>query len=670
MSRILSTQDLAKKWTVLLVRSVWLFPALLTIALIILVTLQIHGSSIGIYHSIFYGNEPDQDLLSNYAQPQPIRSDEWVVNSQKAIAQQFNGFDKINSNLGNGENVALLADIPTRDWSTIFKPHNLGFLLLPFDNAFSLRWWLLSYLLVISAYFFILTILPGKRLLAVLLSSSFLCSPFFQWWYTYGTMGSVYYALFGMTAFVKLYQSRKLVESAIWSCALAYIAISFALILYPPFQIPVALVALAFIVGYSIDYRSTFVRTHLKQKAILLACALLLAGATVGIFLYQQRDVISTIRETAYPGQRVVQSGGYNLEHILSSNLSYIFQSPDRAAAYARPEIGATNQSESSNFILLSPLLIPPLLLLLYRRYRRHGNLSFISIFLMGSGLLLVAWAFIPHIDIVGKLTLLSLVPLNRLLIGLGLLNILIIVVFIKEYLETPSKQDPRNTAIYALGVFIIYLLIDFHVMRIFPDFIGFKSAVIFAMPFAIIVFLLLRRYYVGALAVLFLLSLGSVYKINPLYQGTEVLTQTPISREIRGLSSTDKGIWVSDYIFIENFSTMNGARSLTGTYTYPQLTLWDDLNLTEQRDIYNRYAHVSFTFDRDPSLMNRPALKQAIADQFNVTIEPCDTFFKRNNVRFIITTKQFSPDEAPCATPVKSVPYPKITFYIYRLAY
>jgi hypothetical protein len=104
---------------------IWLFPAILTLILIILSALQINGSSIGFYHEFFYGNAKDPALIAG--KPQSIRSDEWIVNTQKTIAQKNDNYKGINTNVGNGEDETLIYDAPTKDWSTIFKPHNIGF---------------------------------------------------------------------------------------------------------------------------------------------------------------------------------------------------------------------------------------------------------------------------------------------------------------------------------------------------------------------------------------------------------------------------------------------------------------------------------------------------------------------------------------------------------------
>src|SRR5688572_20935068 len=155
-----------------LVRSIWLFPVVLTFLLLIFTAFGIHGSSIGTYHTALHGpTAEDPNLL--FGEPRSIRSDEWLVNTQLTIAQENNGYQRINQNIGNGQDVSLLSDAPYKEWSTFFKPHNAAFFALPFDNAFAFKWWVMGYLLALSCYFFTLCLLPGKRMLAALLSIAF-----------------------------------------------------------------------------------------------------------------------------------------------------------------------------------------------------------------------------------------------------------------------------------------------------------------------------------------------------------------------------------------------------------------------------------------------------------------------------------------------------------------
>src|SRR5882724_2794072 len=85
--------------------SIWLFPASLLAILVLLTVFKISGSSIGTYYSYFYGNKPDPALLLN--RPRPIRSDEWLVNTQMGLAQKNEGYPRTNYNIGNGEDMSL-----------------------------------------------------------------------------------------------------------------------------------------------------------------------------------------------------------------------------------------------------------------------------------------------------------------------------------------------------------------------------------------------------------------------------------------------------------------------------------------------------------------------------------------------------------------------------------
>lgn len=62
-------------------RSIWFFPAVLTVALLLLTAFGINGSSIGTYHTLFYGDaRKDSRLL--LGDPRDARTDEWLVNKK------------------------------------------------------------------------------------------------------------------------------------------------------------------------------------------------------------------------------------------------------------------------------------------------------------------------------------------------------------------------------------------------------------------------------------------------------------------------------------------------------------------------------------------------------------------------------------------------------------
>ena len=180
-----------------------------------------------------------------------------------------------------------------------------------------------------------------------------------------------------------------------------------------------------------------------------------------------------------------------------------------------------------------------------------------------------------------------------------------------------------------------------------------------------IIIFALLRKKTYAALTLFLIFSIASSIKVNPLYIGTSIITSTPLSVTIKNISNSDNGRWVTDESALENITTLNGTRSLSGVYAYPQLELWRSIEANE--DIYNRYAHTNFVFDRNRSKEINTTLIQSSGDNFGIVTEPCGKFLEESRVKYILTATQFSETE-DCLKLITRVVYPNKTFYIYQI--
>jgi hypothetical protein len=662
-----ASESASKRRLIGLVHSVWFFPLILTIALLVATVLRINGSSLGEYYSYFNGGLKNPNLLLDI--PRPIRSDEFVVNTQMTIAQKNDNFARINKNIGNGEDMSMVIDAPYKDWSELFKPHNLVFFVLPFDNAFAFKWWVMGYLLVLSCYFFILALLPKKKFLAVTISLALLFSPFVQWWYQYITLGPIYYSLFIATAVIYLLRAKGKLRSWLWGLLIAYLTVCFALVLYPPFQIACALAVGAFLVGYILEQLYSFPVKELLKKIVILVAAGFVAGIVVLAFFETRLGTFHAIEDTSYPGQRLSVSGGYSFTQLMSGNLDYQLQFVSKSVKYQIPTFGLTNQSEDSNFLPIIPFLVIPSGYLIYKYYKKRNRVDWPLLLTMLCFILFLSWMFIPGLSIIGKLTFLNRVPLNRLLIGVGVLDVLALVLVIRR-LSALGKDALGNLStiwifIYAAVVLVFELLFNFHVKNEFPGFLGIYRATAFALPIPIIIYALLKKYYRTAclvfLACSFIMSVG----VNPLYRGTAILTDNRLSIAIRSIASHDKGRWATELGSFENFPEMNGAPSLTGVYVYPQLSLWSTIDNGKNESVYNRYAHTNVTLNR--SLTNTVATSIALsgADHFGVTTDPCGSFLRQDKVKFILTDV---PLPQSCVQLIKTVPYPEETFLIYEL--
>ncbi len=652
-----------KLWARLL-RSIWLFPLLLTIALFVVTGLKISGSSIGVYHYFFYGeNSRDPNLL--IGQPRPIRSDEWLVNTQAAVAQSNDNYREVNTNLGHGENVSISTDIPYKDWSSIFRPQNFSFFVLPFDYAFAFKWWLLAYLLILSCYFFVLAILPKKILFATGLSLALLFSPFIQWWYQYSTLSSIYYCLMLLTLFIYLLRARSFKRKILISGVMVYLLTCFILVLYPPFQIACALASLAFAIGYCLDSSGKQKSGETLRNLGLIASVIIVAGFISLAFMFTRRDAVKAIENTAYPGQRLVDSGGYDFAHLFSGHLDHQLLFDSKAQAYQLPAQGITNQSEDSNFVLFLPFLLIPSAYLFYRNRRLSGKADWTLVLLNLAFLAFVVWLFIPHLTPISKISLLDRVPQNRLIIGFGLLNILAFVIFVYSWGKAKIKPSILTLALYATLIFAVEFALAVHAKNAFPGYIGIYRAFAFSIPVPVIIYLILsNRFELAALGfMVFSIFMGA--SVNPLYRGTDIITNAAISQSIKSISHNHQGYWAIEDSFLQNFAYLNGAKSLTGVYLYPQLEIWSQIKGADPYT-YNRYAHVNFTFYRDNGLSPTKIILTG-GDNFGVDTEPCSTFLRNNDVRFIVADLPLSAS-SKCIQFLRTVHYPARSFYIYHV--
>lgn len=647
--------------------SVWLFPIVLFFVVILLTSLKLSGTSIGIYHQYFYGNQTkDSNLL--FGEPRGIRSDEWLVNTQRTIGQSKENYQVLNKNIGDKENVSILSDSPYKEWSLIFKPHNWSFLVMPLDYAFAFKWWLMGYLLVVSSYFFILQ-LVNRKSVAVLLSLSLFFSPFIQWWYLISTLGSIYYSLFICILVIKILHSKKPIHKYLLSLILAYVVTAFGLILYPPFMISCLVVVGVFLLGYLLNQKELLKNgTFFKEKLGYLLLGAVISVLTFALFINTRGDAVNTIQNTVYPGNRIVTGGNFDIPHLFSSHYSFFLQSDTRASLYnvAEPDIHKSNQSESSNFILLTPFLIIPSFILLLK-YRREKNKIDWPLLLTTLLFLFVLLRLTTSVlDPVYNLLFLHLVPQKRLLIGLGLLSLIQSVAYIR--LSTISKItfNKKFTPIYSLCLYIFGILMGIMISNQSLGYIGVKAILVFSLPLPLITYLFLKHRFAWGAFVYLSFSVLSTLMINPLYIGTGNLDSDSFATKIQQIDAVDKRTWAAEGVYLENIAMINGADSISGVYTYPQLDIWKKIEGANIND-YNRYSHISLAFDRNPKIRVKTTLNLIAGDSIVISTEPCSEDLKKLDVKYVITETPLSSLDS-CTKQLFSVKYPLRSVFIYSL--
>jgi len=640
------------------INSNWVFPSIATLFLIILTCLNLNGSSIGAYHDFFYETE-DKNLLLN--SPRMIRGDEWVVATPMALAQFNSNFPTVNTSLGDGQSMNVILDVPSLNIWQIFKPHNIAFYIMPFDHAFAFKWWFMGYLLLLSVYFFVLRFLPKKRLLASLLAVSVLLSPFVQWWYQYITVAPIFYILFIYLAATKIYSSKSRTALVAYTALLAYLIVCFALVQYPAFQIAVILAIVPIFIA-DLGKKILTKRTFLPLAGVIASCLIILG------FLVTIKPELQAISNSSYPGQRSITSGGYNPLHMLASGFSPLFQSDSRAQHYSIPKSGAFNQSESSNFILLLPYLMPALLLIAIKG-RRHGvklHTRRIAMTVFCVSAIALVWLVVPNLDVFGRLLFLNKVPHARLMIFFGLLNLMSIVIIIKSWEKIKIKVNQK--ILYIILITTMSFIAGYYVHSKFPEFAGPTLSVLASLVVPSIVGLYLFNKHLIATVLLCLFSLVSTILIHPLYRGTGVLSDNELVKSIVSINKSAPGVWALEDTTLENMAISSGVKSISGVFTYPQIEYWRNLAPSgTDESIYNRYAHVTYNFDRSEDSIDTVMSLQS-SDNIVIKTEPCSDFTTRAGLSYIVTSTPITGSSGRCLQKIRELNLTSGSLLIYKI--
>ena len=636
------------------------FPTIVLVLFFIAVTLKITGTSTCMYLQYFYGQSAkDPNLI--FGKPAPIRSDEWLVATPLTISQSVNHYGVVNNFFDTGKNTSLIADIPYKSWSIIFKPHLIGFLILPLGNAFAFKWWFMLIVLLISVYYLVLYLMPDRKLIASLLSIIFSLNPFIWWWYQSGTItplaSGILIILLSMSILDKkfIYNASPTIGKLLSYIILSYLLVVFALSLYPPFQIPVAIVIIFFILGYIWQNHKPQTWRELSNTILPFIVSASLALITIGVFIYSNIDTIRTISSTVYPGNRVVKTGGFDFSRLLTTYLQAQLQRGSRSINYAE------NPSEMSSFIVNAVLILPLTISVLVLDYKSKRRLDKILFMLTLCGLLFSAILYIPGLEIFSKITFMYTVPHNRVVIGVGLLGFITLTYIIKllqKYYNTSYKHYTHALTIVATISYIVTLLAGFVVAHAYPKFISnpILIATLCSWLWAGILLTLKKKTIHIGLSLLAILSLISIVRINPIYRGMGQDTLNKLTSAVKRNSNTED-IWgVANAIYIENVPQVGGRKAITGTMLYPDVVRSTNLFGKQNSYIFNRYAHVYL------STTQKEDLKLVQGDVYSISLDECSDIVVGVITRVITPT----PINLECYKELDRVSYPNATFYIY----
>lgn len=581
---------------------VLIYPSILVALFCLLTVGGVSGSSVAILSDA----ARDPGLL--FGSPQSVRSDEYDIHTPNFIGQINSGENGVRL-LGVGRHdLSVLGNLPTKDWSAIFRPDTVTSLVLPRANALAWNWWF-SPLICALAFYGIALLIGFGFGLSVSVSMLISFSPLVEWWHLYPITGPLGFGAAACFSILKALRSESQLKAFLWSSFSFYWIVAFALVLYPPFQIATLLamipITLAIIAADVSGSRYTWVRVTVSVGIVALAGAIV-----VGAFVMAHAEAISAIRGTVYPGSRQSTGGTGSLTQLLSANFSPVL-------AYGPTFFSGTNQSEiAAPYLLASESLV----VLSFAGWRKTSatdrNVALTAACCLALGL---AWHQLPIPTSIGRFFLLNLVPPQRVLPLIAISGPFLLGVLIHSQTRRLSKRRKSVMGV-AVGstTFSLALIEALRIKDLLPP---FPLAALLAMAIlgAVAMAIVTAAPSVWATtAVVALVGIGFL-SVNPLYRGISPLEHADIAQAIHH-AGTD-AIWVN-YAdpSLEGFLAASGASSLSGPNYYPNSDGWKTL-LGGFRDesVWNRYLQTRWL---DGS--TRAELRLVTDHWAEVHISPC----------------------------------------------
>ena len=632
------------------------FLILLLAAFVALTALGLHGSSVVMWSVILHEEETAHALL--LGQPQPVRSDEWLVWTPSALAQARHEppWPVENPALGAGRSPQLMS-LPVRHFTTLFRPQLWGFFLFDFGHGFA-WYWNVKICGLLAAMFVLIRRLAGGDFWCGLLGSAWVfLSGYVQWWFACPPMlpemlASWALGLWCVMVIVETARPRAALAAA---AGLVFATVNFALCMYPPFQIPLAWLGLAVLGGWLWQRRANGGerRPRLPAAAWLGLAAAAITAVLVPCFI----ELLPTLRmvaATSYPGARRATGGALG-----ATNLFLGLAGPLLSAG-AFPEARA-NVCSAAGFY---PVWLAAACWLALAARRRAAALPWRRLVpLLAVVLGLTLFASCPLPAGLGRWTLLSFTTEERCLLPIGLGGILLSVLTLREM---RGADGPARVIAFviALGLALAALLsaaaaspVFFQTWRVLT------AAALCAVLFGLYLWPLPRAFAIALLAAL----APSALLVNPLTVGLAPLTESSARQAIADLRRADPDArWLAyEGANLSAFLAATGANVLSGSKTVPDLAFYRQLDPGGRAlDIYNRYALAVFHL---PAARDEVRFEQINFCGHRVFLHPAHPVLRAAGVRYFVFPRALENPAADALQLRRALPERRI--WIYQLA-
>lgn len=600
------------------------------VLLIYLVVMEYSGSSIGCYANNI---QPDDNSNKYYSpifgKAQPIRSDEWNVNTPIAVSQVVdseNQFKYFNNNLrGTMTEMFSVASAPVLDILLLAKPFFIGYILLGASKGLAFMWYGRIIAMMLVSFELCMLLTNKKKVVSLLGMILITFSAATQWW------NITEYIIWGGLAlllFDKFMTSTKYKIKILCAIGIFISAISYIFILYPAWQLTYGYVFVPIFIWIIWKNRKIY---KMNWKDILIILIVIIAIAGIGLRYYMMsKDVINAVSNTDYPGKRF-ELGGAGISALFSYVYSFLFPYTSKVS----------NPCELSGMISIFP--IPMLVAIIYmiRNKESKKHFSFLIPALI-IGIFLSIWCLMPTNEFIAKVTFMYMVPGTRAVVPLGLLQILIMIYIMGNITE--KDKIINNTSIAKIFAAVLSVIILSIAIRTDTEnVLGNLKAYICGLALFIEIYSLLtinnKNSKNTLIAVLIPIAIATGAVVNPVQKGISVLLEKPVAKEVQKIVKEDKenNMWLAEYL--PDYFLASGAKVINSVNTYPNFDLYktilkDKADEEEYRKIYNRYAHIYIQITEEES-----TIELVQADALRIKINP--ETIKELGVKYIVGSSQ-----------------------------
>ncbi len=596
------------------------------IFIVISVSLELNGSSIGCWNTYMTPDNEDTGII--WGESRGIRSDEWAVSTPFIFSQIITGFNWFTGVLRGGNTEAFtIYGLPIMKIVQIYRPFQLGYLFLGASKGLSLFWSGRFILLFLITFDFNMIITKKNRILSFIGAILVTLSSQVQWWFATNGMAELF--IFGQLALISLYNyinTEKFFIKIICLGGMSFSAGVYILVLYPGYQIPLFFVFLALAVWLIIDnYKNIKIK---KIDVLFIIIVLICFSLSIAYIIYAARDTIKILLNTAYPGARIETGGGAFRKYIsYIQNIFFTFNTSN---------LIGDNVCEEAMMFGLFPIGI----IITIINYIHTKKIDLLTTILLIPYVIIGTFCFIGFPQIIAKLLLLSYSTASRALIGLGYIDILLLIISLSKM----ENQEKKLVSIIIASVTSFLLVLIVKIMN--NEYLSIKMTfILIAICIPLFYFALRFKSKFGKTFFTVMVTVLMVITgitVNPLRQGIDLITNSKLIEKLQIINNNESGTWMVvgvDFELMPNYLAMAGVPTLNCTNAYPNVKLWQSLDKDSKYDyIYNRYAHIK---------MNLVKSENDYDDKFKLVSDPdvIEVFvtvdeLKLLNVKYIFVPK------------------------------